>query len=285
MWLLILMLLLGSEPAFAQQQASPQDAAENTVNQQLNHKIKMIGHILNADSLTEKLQSSEDPIARDLIIRARENYRQIEVYMSNQQYLEASAVIDFVLRDITVSSQLLNVSDQQEKKFKISIEKFEAFALPDWKELNSDDNYFLQNTLDRIELLKINAIKNSETENYAEATRLVEAAYYLKVNLIERLPHDSNVFYDLKFSSVEDEYQYMTNRTYHYMELVDLALLRIKPDLQTRKLADSYIYLSMMHLEDAENLELNGKVTEAIAVLDKSINQLSNVLKMLGVKF
>ena len=205
--------------------------------------------------------------------------------MKNQQYLEASAVIDFVLRDLTASSQMLNVTDQQKRKFKISMEKFEAFALPDWTELSSGDTYILQNTLERIELLKINALKSSETESYAEAIRLVEAAYYLKITLVEKLPHDSNVLYDLKFSSVEDEYQYMNNRIYHYMELVDLALSRNNPDLQTRKLADNYIYLSMMHLEDAENLELNGKVAEAITVLDKSINQLSTVLKILGVKF
>lgn len=285
MWLLILMLLLGSGTAFAQQQAKPKEAAENSISQQLNHKIKMVGHILSAGSLNEKVQSSDDIIARDLVSRARQNFRQVEVYMNNQQYLEASAVIDFVLRDLTASSQMLNVTDQEKKNFEISMEKFEAFILPDYSELNSEDNYFLQNTLDRIELLKINALKNSETENYAEASRLLEAGYYLKSNLIERLPHESNVLYDLNFSSVEDEYQYMSSRTYHYMELVDLALARNKPNLQTRKLADGYIYTSMMHLEDAENLELNGKVGEAVTVLEKSIDQLSTVLKILGVKF
>ena len=62
MWLLILILLLGSEPAFAQQQASPQDAAENTVNQQLNHKIKMIGAI-GACSVASHIPASP-PAAR-----------------------------------------------------------------------------------------------------------------------------------------------------------------------------------------------------------------------------
>lgn len=282
--IMVSMLFLSCGISLAQQAVDQKRPAENSVNQQLNHKIKMINHILDSSTLTDKLQLSDNANARQLITRAKENRRKIEVYMSNQQYLEASAIIDFVLRDLSASAQLLSVEDRQMKKFQRSVEKFEAFVLPDWKEMTGEEQGFLQKTLDRIGEFENFAIKNAEAENYIEATRLMETAYYLKTTLIEKLPHESDVIYDLKFSSVEDEYEYMTNRTYHFMELVDLALSKNKPEAQTRKLADNYISHSMMHLEDAENLELEGKYLEAITVLGKSIDKLSTVLKMLGIK-
>ena len=278
------MLFLSCGVSLAQQTVDQKRPAENSVNPQLNHKIKMINHILSSPALTDKLQLSDNANARQLITRAKENYRKIEAYMSNQQYLEASAVIDFVLRDLSASAQLLSVEDRQMKKFQWSVEKLEAFVLPAWKEMTVEEQGFLQKTLDRIRGFENFAIKNAEAENYIEATKLMETAYYLKTTLIDKLPHESDVIYDLKFSSVEDEYEYMTNRTYHFMELVDLALSKNKPDAQTRKLADNYISHSMMHLEDAENLELEGKYSEAITVLGKSIDKLSTVLKMLGIK-
>ena len=271
--IMLSMLFLSCGVSLAQQALDQEPSAENSVNQQLNNKIKMISHILNSPALTDKLQLSDNANARQLITRARENYRKIEAYMSHQQYLEASAVIDFVLRDLSASAQLLSLEDRQMKNFQRSVEKLEAFVLPDWKEMTVEEQGFLQKTLDRIGEFENFAIQNAEAENYIEAAKLMETAYYLKTTLIEKLPHESDVIYDLKFSSVEDEYKYMTNRTYHFMELVDLAISKNKPDAQTRKLADKYISHSMMHLEDAENLELGGQYSEAIAVLGKSIEK------------
>lgn len=282
--IMLSMLFLICGVSLAQQAVGQEPSTESSVNQQLNHKIKMISHILGSSALTDKLQLSDNANARQLITRARENYGKIEAYMSHQQYLEASAVIDFVLRDLSASAQLLSLEDRQMKNFQRSVEKFEAFVLPDWKVMTGEEQGFLQKTLDRIGEFESFAIENAEAENYIEATKLMETAYYLKTTLIEKLPHESDVIYDLKFSSVEDEYEYMTNRAYHFMELVDLAISKNKPDAQTRKLADKYISRSMIHLEDAKNLELGGKYSEAITVLGKSIEKLSTVLRLMGIK-
>ena len=112
----------------------------------------------------------------------------------------------------------------------------------------------------------------------------METAYQLKTSLIEKLTHESDIVYDLNFDSDQEEYRYMNSRTYHFLELVDLALARKKPNEQIRKLADRYIYLSLENLEVAEGLELEGEYSEAVAVLRKSISHLSTVLKLLGVK-
>jgi hypothetical protein len=48
-------------------------------------------------------------------------------------------------------------------------------------------------------------------------------------------------------------------------------------------LTDQYVYGSMQSLETAETLESQGQFSEAIPILDKTINQLSSVLKILGI--
>lgn len=49
----------------------------------------------------------------------------------------------------------------------------------------------------------------------------------LKVSLIDNLKHETTIVYDLNFDTIQDEYQYMINRTYHYLDLVQIAL---RPD-------------------------------------------------------
>jgi hypothetical protein len=92
------------------------------------------------------------------------------------------------------------------------------------------------------------------------------------------------IVYDLVFDSIQEEYKYLNQRSYHYLELVEIALARTEIELQTRKLVDKYIYRSLTDLEAAENLEYQGKFGEAIDMLDETIKQLISVLKLLGVK-
>lgn len=284
MWLLLLVLLLFLSTGVVFAQEGSVAVASSATSEQLNQKLKMISHILNASTLTRKLQSSENQNAKDMVSRARENYAKIEGYINHQQYLEASAVIAFVLRDLSSGSRLLNEVDRQKKGYQKAVEKFDAFVLPKWKTLASEDEAFLQETVTRIEQLKNYAIENSQDKGYLEATKLMETAFYLKTILVSKLPHERNIIYDLEFSSDEDRYQYMINRTYHYMELVDLAISKSQPDLQTRKMADNYLYISIENLEMAEILEQQGKISDAITELAKSIEYLSAALKGLGIK-
>ena len=109
-------------------------------------------------------------------------------------------------------------------------------------------------------------------------------AYRVKSSLLEKLRHETTIVYDLNFTSIQDEYQYLINRTYHYLELVHFALSKKEADHQTQKLIDNYIYRSMVNLEVAEHHENEGDFSAAIPVLNESITQLSSVLKILGIK-
>jgi len=281
----LLIFSLGLAVVFAQQETAPSKQDEKTTNNQLNQKIKMVNYMLHSPLLLQRMESSDDKLAKDLLARAVENFLNMEEYFDRGQFLEAEAIIDYVLRDLSAASQLLNISHQKRNKYQKSLEQLDSFVLPAWKDLSIVENEFLQKTLQQISELRNQAIRDSQLESLDQAVELVEKAYHLKITLIENLKHESTVVYDLKFNTVHDEYDYLNNRTYHYLELVDLALAKNNIDLQTRNLVDSYIHQSMVNLEAAEKFESEGKVADGIAVLDKSIEQLSSVLKILGIRF
>jgi len=281
----LLIFSLGLAVVFAQQEIAASKQDEKTTNNQLNQKIKMVNYMLHSPLLLQRMESSDDKLAKDLLARAAENFLNMEEYFDRGQFLEAEAIIDYVLRDLSAASQLLNISHQKRNKYQKSLEQLDSFVLPAWKDLSIVENEFLQKTLQQISELRNQAIRDSQLESLDQAVELVEKAYHLKITLIENLKHESTVVYDLKFNTVHDEYDYLNNRTYHYLELVDLALAKKDIDLQTRNLVDSYIHQSMVNLEAAEKFESEGKVADGIAVLDKSIKQLSSVLKILGLSF
>lgn len=260
------------------------DTSKYPGNHQLHHKIDMINQLLKSPTLTAKLRKSGNPSAEELVARAKVNYQKVATYLKNQQYVEAGAVIDFILRDITASARIINVPKQQSKAYKQSIHKLEYFVLPEWKNLNEEDEKYLQDTQEKIAELKNFAIEKAESESWSEAIELMDTAYDLKTHLIAMLPHENTVIYDLTFESVEDEYKYLNSRTYHFLELVDLAMVKNEPSEQTIKLANKYVSLSKVSLEVAQGLELEGQYDEAIELLNKAISRLSTVLKILGVK-
>ncbi len=280
----ILIFSLGLALVFAQQEAAVSEQDEKTANDQLYQKIKMVDYMLHSPAMLQRMESSDDKLAKDLLARAAENFLNMDEYFDRGQFLEAEAIIDYVLRDLSAASQLLNISHQKRNKYQKSLEQLDSFVLPAWEDLSIVENEFLQNTLQQISTYRDQAIRYSESDALDQAVELVDKAYQLKITLIEKLKHESTVVYDLKFDTVNDEYNYLNNRTYHYLELVDLALAKKDIDLQTRNLVDNYIQQSMVNLESAENLESEGKYSDAIAVLDKSIKQLTSVLKLLGIK-
>jgi hypothetical protein len=280
----LLIFSLGLAVVFAQQEAAVSEQDEKTANDQLNQKIKMVDYMLHSPAMLQRMESSDDKLAKDLLARAAENFLNMEEYFDRGQFLEAEAIIDYVLRDLSAASQLLSISHQKRNKYQKSLEQLDSFVFPAWKDLSIVENEYLQKTLQQISEMRNQAISHSQSGELDQAVKLLEEAQQLKVTLIEKLKHISTVVYDLKFDSINDEYSYLNNRTYHYLELVDIALAKKDIDLQTRNLVDNYIQQSMVNLESAETLESEGKISDAIAVLDKSIKQLTSVLKLLGIK-
>lgn len=281
----IIIFILSLNLAIAQEVADPGQGNARGVYQKIEQKIKMLNHILHSPDLLQRVQTSNDSVVQELLSRAAQNFLKGEEYFGRGQYLEAEAVLDYVLRDLAASSQLLSVPQQKENEYQKFMEQLDAFALPEWNQISEQENELLQNKLQRVSELRNRAIRKADAGSYDDAIDLLEEAYGLKVSLIDLLEHETTIVYDLNFSTVQDEYQYMINRTYHYLDLVQIALSRSDIDEQTRKLTDQYVYGSMQSLETAESFESQGQFSAAIPILDKTINQLSSVLKILGINY
>jgi tetratricopeptide (TPR) repeat protein len=280
----VIVILLSVNLAVAQDESSPGQDAKLGVDQKIEQKLKMVDHILHSPDLLQRVEQSDDSVAKDLLARAAENYLKSEEYYGRGLYLEAEAVLDYVLRDLAASSRLLSVPQQKRNEVVKFLEQLDSFALPEWGELTDQENDLLQNQLTRVSELRDRAIRHADVNSYDKAIALLEEAYQLKVSLIDTLKHETTIVYDLNFDTIQDEYQYMSNRTYHYLELVQMALSESDIPDPTRKLTDKYVYGSMQNLEQAETLETQGQFSEAILMLEKTINQLSSVLKILGIK-
>ena len=281
---LILSLIFSLNVAMAQVESGAEIGSVKSTSEKIAQKIKMLNLILHSPDMLQRVEASDDSVARELLARAAENFLKGEEYFDRGQYLEAEAVLDYVLRDLSASAQLLSVPQQKRNQYHKFMEQLDAFVLPEWNELSEQENELLENKLQRISELRNRASRQADAELYDAAIALLEEAYGLKVSLIDTLKHETMIVYDLNFNTTQDEYQYMINRTYHYLDLVQIALSKIDIDDQTRKLTDKYVYGSMLNLEIAENFELQGQFSEAIPVLDKTINQLSAVLKILGIE-
>lgn len=279
----LLLFILGSTAGYAQQAEVVSELAQNQAHEQLRHKITMVGIMLNSPEMQKRRESSDDPLAKELLARASENYLEMDEYFDRGQFLEAEAIIDYVLRDLSAASQLLSIANRKKSAYQKSIEQLDSFVLPEWKHLTTEESEFLQTTLERIKNLREEAVRIAQAQAFDDATDLLAQAYRLKTTLIEKLQHEQTVIYDLAFESINEEYDYLNKRTYHYLELVEYALLQKKATPQTRKLIDDYIYRSVVDLQAAENFKSQGKLIDAISSLDNSIKQLTSVLKLLGL--
>lgn len=282
-WITMLVLLLPLSLVSAQQPSLPAVEDDRNVREKIAQKIDMINVILNSPDLLQRVKSSGDPVVEELLTRAAQNFLVGEEYFERDLYLEAEAMLDYVLRDLSAGSRLLSRPQQKHSEYRKFVEQLDSFVLPEWSELSEADTEVLQSELTRVSQLRNRALRLADEMAWDEAIALLEQAYQIKASLLEQFHHASTIVYDLNFDTVQDEYRYLINRSYHYLELVQTMLAQGEIDAQTRKLTDRYLYDSMLNLETAEDLESVGHFSRAIPVLDKTIERLLAVLKILGV--
>ena len=274
---------LGLTVGFAQQAMPESEQMQKKSSDQLRQKIAMVDYMLSSPVMFQRMHASDDELAKKILARAAVNFLEIEEYFDRGQFLEAEAIIDYVLRDISAASRLLNVSSRMKSKYQISLEQLDSFVLPEWKNMSVVEKEFLEGALIKIDALRNEAFSHAQSQDYDRAVALVDQAYRLKSSLIDKLQHEQTIVYDLIFETIDEEYEYLNKRSYHYLELVEHAVAESEVDIQTRKLLDSYIYQSVINLEAAENFESEGRVAEANSALGKSIKQLTSALKILGI--
>lgn len=276
-------ILLNS--AFAQNinMQTMQDFDFGQDNRELAQKFRMAAYLLNSP-VKQRIESSDNPEARELMFKAETSFSFARGKAKNKNWLEANAVIDSVLRDMTASSQLLSQVSISQNIYEETLKRVEAFTYPYWKNLSQSDQAMLDQTNTQIEELMSKASDKAKQQAYDEASNLLTMAYGLKSQLIQQLDHDSTVVYDLIFDSPDEEFNYLVKRKDHYKGLVDEVLARNTFEEHTLILVNVYIDKSKDGITEADEMKKNGKHKKASQIMERSIKDLATALKILGVK-
>lgn len=253
-------------------------------NKQLSQKFKMAYYLLSHPPIIQRIESSENREALSLMKTAQSNYQLAVDKVRQQNWLEANAIIDYVLRDVTTLSQLLSKKSISQNLYNENLKRVEAFILPEWSELSPDDHELLNKISERINSLLDQAKKHAEAQEYDQASSILHRVYNLKTKLLQKLKHESTVVYGLRFDTPEEEYDYMLKRNQHFLDLVEKVLNENTFHEQTLKLIDVYLERSKAATKDARIREESDQHETAIQILDQSIRDLSSALIIMGIR-
>ena len=257
-------------------------------NQQLEQKFKMASYLLIKSPLSGDEGNgikSEFLDATNLYNSAQANFQVVIQKVNEKNWLEANAIIDSVLRDLTSSSRIISKKSVNKSLYVENMKRVESFVMPKWSDLSPEDQKTLGTTTSLIDELVDKSNAQALENNYEDANAFLYQAYNLKTQLLQKLNHESTIVYDLIFDTPQDEYLYMVKRNKHYQELIENVIAENKYDEQTLKLAKVYIDKGRNSLSQAFESEKIDLHKEAIEILEGSVKDLSTALKLLGIKF
>lgn len=262
------------------------DSATDLVikNEQLGHKFRMASYLLSHTQLKTRIKTSNNEAAILLLDRAETDYKLAKKRIEEENWLEANAIVDSVIRDLTKSAKLVSKSKYTTKRYQDALQKVKSFVLPKSDKTSEEDSILLQTSLSKISELMASAEHKSKQGNYRKAISELNEAYALKVSLLDEIKHPETIFYVEDYKTDEDEYKYLLKRTEHYLGLVNMVLGKKQFSEQTKKLIDTYVYQSKEKVKAAKGLAKNVGHEKAIDVLNESVSDLTNALKIMGIQ-
>ncbi len=253
-------------------------------NKQLSHKFRMASYLLSDSSIRSRTMSSNNQKAKTIFVLAEANFELVRKKINLQKWMEANAIIDSVLRDLTHVSQMLNQKNIKRNEYAENVKRVDSFVLPEWKLLSTDEKEYLMIKSKEISRLMGQASDLEKNHQYARANTILDKVYSLKNQLLTALKHENTIVYDHLFDTPEEEFDYMQKRSDHYFELVEAVLNNNTFNPQIMKLIDTYVQQGKAGIIKARAMEKDKRHAEAVIVLEKSIKNLSGALKIMGVR-
>ncbi len=253
-------------------------------NKQLSIKFRMASYLLNHSPIKRRIKLSKNKELKSLFDAAVFNFGLVETKINEKKWIEANAVIDSVIRDLSNVSRMLNQKKLDRNKYVENTKRVESFVMPKWSNLSESETKFLSVNTDKIKLLVGQAVASSDKDDYLMANQYLDKAYKLKTQLLVTLKHESTVVYDLFFDTPEEEFSYMLKRSSHYLELVNNVLKNNTFNKDKMNLINVYVKEAKVGIEKALAMKNNKRHENAVIALDKSIKNLSGTLKIMGVR-
>ncbi|MBC8210553.1 MAG: hypothetical protein H8E21_05745 [Gammaproteobacteria bacterium] len=247
-------------------------------------KFTMAQQMLKS-SLSKYNESDNSTDASHLMEKAQANFSLAINRAHEKNWLECNAIIDSVIRDLTTASQILSKKAFNQNVYRENLKRVEAFILPEWSEdISQQDRDSLDKESKEIDKLIEQAKLFASNEEFEQGTSELYKAYRLKSALLQKNKHKSTIIYGYLFDTPEEEYEYMLSRNQHFQGLVEKVLNEKAFDEQTSSLINVYLDKSKSGTFQAYSFQLNNQHKEAIQVLDQSIQDLSNALKVMGIR-
>ncbi len=288
---LVVILVLMSLTVIETVQASPKDLMNDVSiknlkgeQQQLGLKFKMANYLLIHSPIRRRIKKSNNEELNDLFNAAEFNFELVAIKIKKKNWIEANAIIDSVIRDLTNVSRMLNKKKIDRNKYLENSKRVESFIMPAWSDLSKDDRQFLEQKNKEILFLVEHSKISAGKEKYVLASESLIDAYKLKTQLLVMLKHENTVVYDLLFDSAEEEFNYLLKRSMHYLELVEGVLQNNTFNKETSRLIDSYVQQGTQGIDKAKVMKKSKEHEKAVLVLDKAIKNLSGALKIMGVR-
>ncbi len=252
--------------------------------QQLGLKFKMANYLLMHSPIRRRIKKSNNEELNDLFDAAEFNFELVAIKIKRKNWIEANAIIDSVIRDLTNVSRMLSKKRIDRNKYLENSKRVESFIMPAWSDLSKDDRQFLELKNKEIVFLVERSTFLAKQEKYVLASESLIDAYKLKSQLLVMLKHENTVVYDLLFDSSEEEFNYLLKRSMHYLELVEGVLQNNSFNKETSRLIDSYVQQGTQGIDKAQVMKKSKQHEKAVLVLDKAIKNLSGALKIMGVR-
>jgi len=253
-------------------------------NNQLSMKFTMAQQMIKS-SLSKYSESDKSTDADQLMEKAQANLSLAINRAHEKNWLECNAIIDSVIRDVTTATQIWSKKAFNQNIYRENLKRVEAFILPEWSEdISQLDRDSLDKESKEIDKLIEQAKLFASNEEFEKGTSELYKAYRLKSALLQKNKHKSTIIYSYLFDTPEEEYEYMLSRNQHFQGLVEKVLEDKNFDEQTSSLINVYLEKSKQGTFKAYSHQLQNQHKEAIEVLDQSIQDLSNALKVMGIR-
>lgn len=257
-------------------------AADPKQEKVLQQKLYLLDNMINRGSAVKHIRAGNNHEAQSELRRAEEFFDLARESLKDKQYPEVAELINKAIRSISSARSMVKgeggSSAADRNRYRELLKNIES--LEQGISLEAKDKL----DQDKVSDLKKQAAKETKSDQYTLANKLLDEAYQLISTAIATSIQQTTVVYDLNFSFPQEEYEYELNRYTGNRELVTMMLEQRK-DSGTGKLVARYAQQADATKSSAEKMAKQENYGVAISIMEQASKQLKRAMNMLGLRF
>lgn len=257
----------------------------------VTNKVKLLGRLVHESPAAQRIRNSDNEGAKDLLAKASTEWQLAAEDLEYMNIEDAEKRAKQGLRLMTHATSFVKdtrrTTDVQKDRYRKLRERIVSFSAAFERIASEKQSQQISELLDlnQIEKYLSQADKLAQQEDYQKANRmLVDAADQVEIALAQAR-HKETLLHDLTFESPAQEYNYEKQRNHSYMLLADI--IKTKKRIEPHSLDQFRIVIEENEKlrEKAEKLAGDGKMDEAIKLLEQGTSNMARALRASGVAF